>query len=135
MAIDFINAAQAYGKTSSLSQLSESSPMITNPAENFFSELSRINQLFTQNPTEISSNMIVGKSNVDTQKRDAFGISDVFDSLRNAENQNYKALFGQASPADVVTAIKEAEVALQNITTFRNEVIKAYNQVINNTQI
>lgn len=47
-----------------------------------------------------------------------------------SETMSLKAAAGQADVNEVVTAIAEAEVTLQAVTTVRDRVIQAYNDIV-----
>lgn len=69
------------------------------------------------------------------------GGEDFFDLLKQAvreaadigyksETMSLKAAAGQADVNEVVTAVAEAEVTLQAVTTVRDKVIQAYQEII-----
>lgn len=47
-----------------------------------------------------------------------------------SEQMSLKAAAGQADVSDVITAVAEAEVTLQAVTTVRDKVIQAYQEII-----
>jgi flagellar hook-basal body complex protein FliE len=52
------------------------------------------------------------------------------ESVATGEAVSMQAIAGQASLNEVVTAVTEAEVALQTVVAVRDKVIQAYNDII-----
>jgi len=57
-------------------------------------------------------------------------IGNTADSLANAEAVSAKAVAGQADLGDVVTAVSNAEMTLNTVTTVRDRVISAYQEIM-----
>jgi len=55
---------------------------------------------------------------------------DGLQSVKNAEKVSMDALSGQASLADVVTAVNSADMALKTVVAVRDKVIGAYQDII-----
>lgn len=59
---------------------------------------------------------------------DAVGQTEA--SISNAENLTAQAATGQAELVDVVTAVAAAEVQLETVVAVRDQVIKAYQEIL-----
>ena len=57
-------------------------------------------------------------------------VSSTGDSLRAAEAMTAQAAVGQAELVDVVTAVAAAEVQLETVMAVRDEVVRAYNDIL-----
>jgi len=57
-------------------------------------------------------------------------VQEAVDIGYKSETMSLKAAAGQADVNDVVTAVAEAEVTLQAVTTVRDKVIRAYQDII-----
>lgn len=57
-------------------------------------------------------------------------VQEAVDIGYKSETMSLKAAAGQADVNEVVTAIAEAEVTLQAVTTVRDKVIQAYQEII-----
>ena len=57
-------------------------------------------------------------------------VSNTGNSLAQAEQLTAGAAVGQAELVDVVTAVAAAEVQLQTVMSIRDEVIRAYNDIL-----
>lgn len=57
-------------------------------------------------------------------------VSETGNSLAQAENLTAGSAMGQAELIDVVTAVSAAEVQLQTVMAVRDEVIRAYNDIL-----
>jgi flagellar hook-basal body complex protein FliE len=57
-------------------------------------------------------------------------MSDALESSRNAEVQMKAQIQGKANLVDVVTAISSAETSLQTVLAVRDQVIAAYQQIM-----
>lgn len=57
-------------------------------------------------------------------------VSETGTSLAQAENLTAGAAMGQTELIDVVTAVSAAEVQLQTVMAIRDEVIRAYNDIL-----
>ncbi|MEH6755703.1 MAG: flagellar hook-basal body complex protein FliE, partial [Alphaproteobacteria bacterium] len=51
-------------------------------------------------------------------------------SGQNAESMTLQAIDGNAEVADVVTAIADAELALQTVVAIRDQVVQAYQEIL-----
>lgn len=60
--------------------------------------------------------------------KDAIG--SVEDTVRSAEQMTVQAATGQAEMVDVVTAVAAAEVQLETVVAVRDQVIRAYQEVL-----
>lgn len=58
-------------------------------------------------------------------------IHDAIGASRNAESQMTAQVQGKANLVDVVTAISSAETSLQTVIAVRDQMIAAYQQVMN----
>ena len=56
--------------------------------------------------------------------------SSTGDTLRAAETLTSQAAVGQAELVDVVTAVAAAEVQLETVMAVRDEVVRAYNDIL-----
>ncbi len=52
------------------------------------------------------------------------------DTLRTGEAMSAKAVVGEANITDVVNAVNNAEVTLQTVTTVRDRVVSAYQEIL-----
>jgi flagellar hook-basal body complex protein FliE len=57
-------------------------------------------------------------------------VGSVEASVRNAEQLTSQAASGQAEMIDVVTAVAAAEVQLETVIAVRNQVIRAYQEIL-----
>tara|TARA_R110002096_G_scaffold124234_1_gene268747 strand:+ start:2455 stop:2766 length:312 start_codon:yes stop_codon:yes gene_type:complete len=57
-------------------------------------------------------------------------VASTGDSLRVAETMTAQAATGQAELVDVVTAVAAAEVQLETVMAVRDEVVRAYNDIL-----
>ncbi|MBB4212297.1 flagellar hook-basal body complex protein FliE [Rhodothalassium salexigens] len=57
-------------------------------------------------------------------------VTNVEDATRNAEQMSAKAVAGEAGLVDVVTAVNNAEMVLDTVTTVRDRVVKAYEEIM-----
>jgi flagellar hook-basal body complex protein FliE len=57
-------------------------------------------------------------------------LGDVSKATQNLELQSAKALVDEADLVDVATAVQNAEVVVQTVTTVRDKVIAAYNDIL-----
>ncbi|WP_240796794.1 flagellar hook-basal body complex protein FliE [Terasakiella sp. SH-1] len=57
-------------------------------------------------------------------------VQEAVDIGYKSERMSLKAAAGQADVNEVVTAVAEAEVTLQAVTTVRDKVIQAYQEII-----
>ena len=55
---------------------------------------------------------------------------DAMGALKQGEAQSLQAVTGKADVTDVVTAVSNAEVALQTVTAVRDRVIQAYQDIL-----
>ncbi|MEQ8442015.1 MAG: flagellar hook-basal body complex protein FliE [Alphaproteobacteria bacterium] len=55
---------------------------------------------------------------------------DAIDANYNAEEVSARAMAGQASVTEVVTALSEAEATLNTVVTIRDRVISAYQEIL-----
>jgi flagellar hook-basal body complex protein FliE len=55
---------------------------------------------------------------------------EVVSTLKQGEAQSIKGLAGKAELADVVSAVSQAEVALQTVVAVRDKVIAAYQDIM-----
>lgn len=69
-----------------------------------------------------------GSSAFSSLVTDALG--DVVDSTKTAELTSAKAIVNEADVVDVVTAVSNAELVVQTVTTVRDKVISAYNDIL-----
>ena len=60
--------------------------------------------------------------------RDAVGSVEA--SVSNAESLTSQAVMGQAEMVDVVTAVAAAEVQLETVVAVRDQVIRAYQEIM-----
>lgn len=66
----------------------------------------------------------------DFAKLVADAVKDTEGALKSAETMTARAASGQAELVDVVTAITSAEVTLETVVAVRDEVIKAYQEIL-----
>ncbi len=66
--------------------------------------------------------------NFGTMVQDAVGSVEA--SVRNAETLTSQAATGQAEMIDVVTAVAAAEVQLETVIAVRDQVIRAYQEIM-----
>jgi len=57
-------------------------------------------------------------------------LGDVSKATQNLEVQSARALVDEADLVDVATAVQNAEVVVQTVTTVRDKVIAAYNDIL-----
>lgn len=57
-------------------------------------------------------------------------VGQVEDSVRTAEQMSVQAATGQADLVDVVTAVAAAEVQLETVVAVRDQVIRAYQEIL-----
>lgn len=57
-------------------------------------------------------------------------VTNVEDATRAAEQTSAKAVAGQAGLVDVVTAVNNAEMVLDTVTTVRDRVVSAYEEIM-----
>lgn len=57
-------------------------------------------------------------------------VAQTGDSLRAAETMAARSAVGQAELVDVVTAVAAAEVQLETVIALRDEVVRAYNDIL-----
>ncbi len=57
-------------------------------------------------------------------------IADTIDSVKGAENISIKAVANQANITDVVTAVANAEMALESVVAVRDRVVQAYQNIL-----
>lgn len=57
-------------------------------------------------------------------------IRDAISTGQQAETEATKAIAGQGNLTEVVTALSKAELTLQSVTTIRDKVIQAYQDII-----
>jgi len=57
-------------------------------------------------------------------------VASTGDALRTAETMTAQAATGQAELVDVVTAVAAAEVQLETVMAIRDEVVRAYNDIL-----
>jgi flagellar hook-basal body complex protein FliE len=57
-------------------------------------------------------------------------LSDAVASSRQSEAESVKALGGAADLSQVITAVAEAEVALQSVVAIRDKVVEAYKDIM-----
>lgn len=69
-----------------------------------------------------------GSSAFSSLVTDALG--DVVNTTKTAEVTSAKALVDEADMVDVVTAVSNAELVVQTVTTVRDKVISAYNDIL-----
>ena len=55
---------------------------------------------------------------------------DAVDSLKAGEAMSIKGIAGEADLTDVVTAVNSAEATLQLVTTLRDKMIQAYQEIV-----
>lgn len=55
--------------------------------------------------------------------------SDAIETMQHAENMAARGMIGQADQIDVVTAISEAEMVLQTVTSVRDQIVNALREV------
>lgn len=58
------------------------------------------------------------------------GLENAAESLRQSEEAGVKASMGKADITDLVTAVNNAEVALQTVTAVRDRVVQAYQDIL-----
>ena len=58
------------------------------------------------------------------------GAENTIDSLRKSEAESLKAAAGKADINDVVTAMSQADIALQTVVAVRDRVIQAYQEIL-----
>lgn len=51
-------------------------------------------------------------------------------TLRGGEQMTARAALGKADLTDVITAVTNAEVTLQTVTTVRDKVVSAYQEIL-----
>ncbi|MEI8395013.1 MAG: flagellar hook-basal body complex protein FliE [Rhodospirillaceae bacterium] len=73
------------------------------------------------------ANEVEGPSFGDMLKQAAKGS---LDSLKAGEQMTAKASIGKADITDVVTAVTNAEVTLQTVTSVRDKVVSAYQEIL-----
>jgi len=52
------------------------------------------------------------------------------DTMKKGEEMTAKAVIGQANLTDVVSAVSSAELTLQTVTTVRDRVVNAYQEIM-----
>ena len=57
-------------------------------------------------------------------------IANTVDSVKGAESVSIKAVAGQADVTDVVTAVANAEMALEFVVAIRDRVVQAYQDIL-----
>ena len=57
-------------------------------------------------------------------------ISDTGQALQGAEQMTAAAATGQAEMVDVVTAVSAAEISLETVVAVRDEVVRAYQEIL-----
>jgi flagellar hook-basal body complex protein FliE len=57
-------------------------------------------------------------------------IQDMVQTGKEAEKQSLKAASGKADLVDVVTAVNNAEVALQTVVAVRDRMVQAYQEIM-----
>lgn len=77
--------------------------------------------------TDIASAATGGFSFADALKD---SVQTVTQASRAAEVETVKAVAGQADPIDVVTAVNNAEIALETMVSVRDRVISAYQEIM-----
>ncbi|XBQ15327.1 MAG: flagellar hook-basal body complex protein FliE [Oceanicaulis sp.] len=82
------------------------------------------------NPAEEAAQSAVapGAPNFGEMVKSAVG--SVEDSVRTAETMTAQAATGQAELVDVVTAVAAAEVQLETVVAVRDQVIRAYQEIM-----
>ena len=58
------------------------------------------------------------------------GAESAIDSLRQSEAESLKAAAGKADINDVVTAVSQADIALQTVVAVRDRVVQAYQDIL-----
>jgi len=58
------------------------------------------------------------------------GAESAIDSLRQSEAESLKAAAGKANINDVVTAMSQADIALQTVVAVRDRVVQAYQDIL-----
>lgn len=58
------------------------------------------------------------------------GLKSTVDAARGAEQISAKAAIGKADVTDIVTAVTNAEVALDTVMSVRDKVISAYQEIM-----
>ena len=57
-------------------------------------------------------------------------IADTVDSVKSAETVSIKAVANEANITDVVTAVANAEMALESVVAVRDRVVQAYQDIL-----
>jgi flagellar hook-basal body complex protein FliE len=113
----YLSAVSAYDKmANSVTKLSQS-PEATQSFSN----------VMTQSAA-IGNNLIPSNSGVIKWIGDNIEVAR--DKIKKSEQISKKAITKEASLADMVTALSEAEIALQSVVNIRDKVISAYQDII-----
>ena len=60
-------------------------------------------------------------------------MTDAAESVRNSENLAAQSTVGKADMQEVILAVSNAEIMMQTITTIRDKVITAYQEILRTT--
>ena len=71
-----------------------------------------------------------GQGNNDFAKMLASQVQGVVDAGKVAETQSMQMVNGKADMVDVVTAMSQAEIAMETMVTVRDRVISAYEEIM-----
>ena len=133
------NAINAYAKSSQLGG-QPANNNYSNIATNFAKAIQDANAIVTNGATASLSVGAVVSSELERQDRKKRNnpishlveetIKSAYDALKKGQDVSSDAIVGKANISDVVTSITNAEIALQSITTIRDKVIAAYQDII-----
>lgn len=129
MSLKIANANMAYDKARMLDKSS-------NPISSMNDGIDSFKKMLANNVNSTSSLAVVNDNIVKSEKKDRLqsfisgNISNISNSIKEAENVSTEAIVDQANPADLISSLTQAEIVLQNIITIRDKIISAYNDII-----
>jgi flagellar hook-basal body complex protein FliE len=97
--------------------------MVASAAAAYARQADQVNKM----PTLGEPKEVAGEDFSDLLKQ---AVREAADIGYKSETMSLKAAAGQADVNEVVTAVAEAEVTLQAVTTVRDKVIQAYQEII-----
>jgi flagellar hook-basal body complex protein FliE len=127
----FLNASSAYGKSNNIEPLINESDINNNFGSALKQAVVNTNNFipgFAGN--NISTISAIGSNNPGLMKLATEAFNKARDKIKQSEYISNKALMKEASLTDVVTAISEAEIALQALIAIRDKALAAYQEVI-----
>jgi flagellar hook-basal body complex protein FliE len=123
----YLNASSAYNKLSSaIASQMQGETSAANTLVNFDNILNQISSI-----PDLSNKIAASASgNGGLIELATSALNKARDKLRQSEYVSGKALVKEASLTDMVTALSEAEIALQSVISIRDKVIAAYQDII-----